>query len=70
MNHRRDRPALGAYALGALPPDEERAVEHHVATCDDCFIQLIDFLRLRNWLSQVPPEAFLNGPPDDDQRQS
>jgi anti-sigma factor RsiW len=65
---RHNRRSLGAYALGALRPDEESAVERHVATCDDCFNQLADLLRLRNSLSQVPPEAFLDGPPDEDQQ--
>lgn len=60
---RYDRTLLGAYALGALEPDEESAVAEHVATCDDCFSELADLLELRNHLGQVPPEAFLEGPP-------
>jgi anti-sigma factor RsiW len=60
-----DRSLLGAYALGALEPDEERVVEEHVATCDDCFYGLTVLRRLRNHLGQVPPEAFLDGPPED-----
>jgi anti-sigma factor RsiW len=69
MNLRRhNRRSLGAYALGALQPSEERTVERHVATCDDCYNQLTGLLRLRNSLSQVPPEAFLDGPPDDGDR--
>lgn len=69
MNLRRhNRGSLGAYALGALQPDEECTVERHVAACDDCFNQLTGLLRLRNSLSQVPPEAFLDGPPDERQQ--
>lgn len=64
---RHNRHSLGAYALGALDPHEEHAVERHVATCDDCFNQLAKLLELRNLLSQVPPEAFFDGPTDDDQ---
>jgi anti-sigma factor RsiW len=62
---RHNRRSLGAYALGALEPDEECTVERHVATCEDCFNQLADLLRLRNCLSEVPPEAFLDGPPEE-----
>jgi anti-sigma factor RsiW len=61
-----DRTLLGAYAIGALEPDEERVVEEHVATCDECFYGLTVLVRLRNHLGQVPPEAFLRGAPDDD----
>jgi anti-sigma factor RsiW len=64
---RHNRRSLGAYALGALDPHQEQAVERHVATCDDCFNQLAKLLKLRNYLSQVPREAFLDGPPDDSQ---
>jgi anti-sigma factor RsiW len=68
MNLRRhNRRDLGAYVLGALPPDEAGAVERHVAACDECFNQLTSLLRLRNSLNQVPPEAFLDGPPEDNQ---
>jgi anti-sigma factor RsiW len=55
---------LGAYALGALEPDEERVVEEHVAICDECFYELTVLLRLKNHLRQVPPEAFLRGAPE------
>lgn len=61
---RHNRRSLGAYALGALEPHEQHAIERHVATCDDCFSQLAKLLKLRSLLSQVPPEAFLDGSPD------
>ncbi|OLF18056.1 anti-sigma factor family protein [Actinophytocola xanthii] len=59
-----DRSLLGAYALGALDPVEERAVHAHVAGCPDCQRELAEFVDLRQALDQVPPEAFLDGPPD------
>jgi anti-sigma factor RsiW len=61
---RHNRRSLGAYALGALEAHEEHAIERHVATCDDCFNQLTQLLEVRSVLNQVPPEAFLDGPPD------
>jgi hypothetical protein len=59
-----DRSVLGAYALGALDPAEEPAVHAHVATCPECQRELAEFVDLRQALDQVPPEAFLDGPPD------
>lgn len=59
-----DRSMLGAYALGALDPAEERAVHAHVSTCPECQRELAEFVDLRQALDQVPPEAFLDGPPD------
>lgn len=59
-----DRSQLGAFALGALDPDEERAVHAHVSTCPECQRELADFVSLRQALDQVPPEAFLDGPPN------
>jgi anti-sigma factor RsiW len=59
-----DRSLLGAYALGALDPVEERAVHAHVTSCPDCQREVAEFVDLRQALDQVPPEAFLDGPPD------
>ncbi|MCT2583638.1 anti-sigma factor [Actinophytocola gossypii] len=59
-----DRSLLGAYALGSLDPGEERAVHAHVSTCPECQRELAEFVDLRHALDQVPPEAFLDGPPD------
>jgi anti-sigma factor RsiW len=59
-----DRSLLGAYALGALDPAEERAVHAHVSSCPDCQREVAEFVDLRQALDQVPPEAFLDGPPE------
>jgi anti-sigma factor RsiW len=64
MEH--DRSPLAAYALGALDPDEARAVDAHVAGCAECRAELAEFAALEAALGEVPPEAFLDGPPDGD----
>jgi hypothetical protein len=56
---------LGAYVLGALDEIEARAVEQHVAACDACRAELDELSALRDVLGEVPPEAFLDGPPED-----
>ncbi|GAB2612821.1 anti-sigma factor family protein [Kribbella endophytica] len=60
-----DRSQLGAYALGALEPDEAREVEQHLAGCAECRAELAEFEEMKEFLGEVPPEAFLDGPPAD-----
>ncbi|MGC4943177.1 anti-sigma factor family protein [Kribbella sp. DT2] len=60
-----DRSQLGAYALGALEPDEAREVEQHLAGCAECSAELAEFEEMKEFLGEVPPEAFLDGPPTD-----
>ncbi len=60
-----DRSQLGAYALGALEPDEAREVEQHLAGCAECRAELAEFEEMKEFLGEVPPEAFLEGPPAD-----
>lgn len=55
---------LGAYVLGALDPAEAVEFERHLATCAQCRFELKDFGALREALDEVPPEAFLDGPPE------
>jgi hypothetical protein len=62
MEH--DSSALAAYALGALGPDETREVDAHVAGCAECRAQLGELSELEAALGEVPPEAFLEGPPE------
>lgn len=59
------RDLLGAYSLGALDPAEARAVEAHLAGCAECQRELTELTELRDLLGEVPPEAFLDGPPED-----
>lgn len=60
-----DRAQLGAYALGALQPAEARVVHEHVAGCLDCQREVNELMTIRRALDQVPPEAFVDGPPED-----
>jgi anti-sigma factor RsiW len=55
----------GAYALGALDPDEVRAVDEHLAGCAECRQELAELEEMKEFLAEVPPEAFLDGPPAD-----
>lgn len=59
-----DRAQLGAYAIGALDPVEARMVQGHLAGCPDCQREVNELMMIRRALDQVPPEAFLDGPPD------
>jgi anti-sigma-K factor RskA len=60
-----DQSRLGPYVLGALGPDEAQAVEQHLAECADCRQLVVELEETKDMLSGVPPEAFLDGPPDD-----
>ena len=60
-----DRAQLGAYALGVLDPVEARQVHEHLATCADCQREVSELMMIRRALDQVPPEAFVDGPPED-----
>ena len=60
-----DQSQLGPYALGALEPDDARIVEQHLAECADCRREVAELEKTKNLLGEVPPEAFLDGPPDD-----
>lgn len=60
-----DRAQLGAYALGALDPNEARVVHDHLAGCLDCQREVSELMMIRRALDQVPPEAFVDGPPED-----
>ncbi|MGW7686879.1 anti-sigma factor family protein [Kribbella sp. NPDC054772] len=59
-----DRTQLGAYALGALEPSEVAAVDEHLATCAECRAELTELTEMKDFLAEVPPEAFLDGPPE------
>lgn len=61
-----DHESLGAYALGVLNPDETRAVDAHLAQCPSCRRELAELAEVRTELDRIPPEAFLDGPPDDE----
>lgn len=56
---------LGAYSMGILDRHEADAVEEHLATCAACSEELAELTEARDMLAEVPPEAFLEGAPDD-----
>ncbi|MFL6123073.1 anti-sigma factor family protein [Actinophytocola sp.] len=59
-----DRAQLGAYAIGALDPVEARMVHEHLGGCRECQREVSELMMIRRALDQVPPEAFLDGPPE------
>ncbi|MBM9506334.1 zf-HC2 domain-containing protein [Actinacidiphila acididurans] len=56
---------LAPYVLGALDEDDQREVDAHAASCDECRKELAELREMEAMLGTVPPEAFLDGPPDD-----
>ncbi len=55
---------LGAYALGGLADAERAEVDEHVAGCDTCRAELAELAGIAARLDEVPPEFFLDGPPE------
>ena len=43
MTHEEYKEMLAAYALGALEPTEVRALEEHLASCDDCSAEVAEW---------------------------
>jgi anti-sigma-K factor RskA len=60
-----DQTLLGPYVLGVLEPGDVREVEEHLPGCSDCRQQLVELEEMKQFLGEVPPEAFLDGPPTD-----
>ncbi|GGP63485.1 anti-sigma factor family protein [Saccharothrix coeruleofusca] len=65
MTTNHDAQLLGAYVLGVLDEREARAVEEHLATCPRCHDELAELRAMEEALGEVPPEALLDGPPED-----
>lgn len=59
-----DQGQLAAYVLGGLNPAEAASFEAHLASCPACRREVRELSELRYHLDEVPPEAFLEGPPD------
>jgi anti-sigma factor RsiW len=49
-------PALGAYVLGALEPEDRRRFEEHLARCRACAAELAEFRLLPGLLDHVDPD--------------
>ena len=60
-----DHSMLGAYALGGLDPREAQLVHEHLTGCPDARREVADLTDLRAAMDDIPPEAFLDGPPED-----
>ena len=59
-----DSELLSAYVLGALGEREAREVAEHVASCEECRKEVAELREMELALGEVPPEAFLEGPPE------
>ncbi|MFD5089617.1 anti-sigma factor family protein [Amycolatopsis thailandensis] len=59
-----DQGQLAAYVLGGLTAAEAATFETHLASCPACRREVRELSELRYHLDEVPPEAFLEGPPD------
>jgi anti-sigma factor RsiW len=60
-----DKALVGAYVLGLLSPEEIAGTEAHLESCPECHRELEELRLLHDELGEVPPEAFLDGPPED-----
>jgi len=60
-----EKELLGAYVLGVLDADEHGAVQSHLDDCAACRREVGDLRDLEAALGEIPPEAFLDGPPPD-----
>jgi hypothetical protein len=56
---------LGAYVLGVLDRDEQAVVQSHLDGCAPCRREVDDLRGMEAALGEIPPEAFLEGPPPD-----
>lgn len=59
-----DQTQLGPHCLGLLDQREQVAVDDHITWCADCRVAAADLAAVRDLLGTVPPEAFLEGPPE------
>jgi anti-sigma factor RsiW len=60
-----DPALLGSYVLGELDEDEWHAMQEYLATCERCRLEVADLEAMHASLGEIPPEALLDGPPDD-----
>ncbi|MFD2418953.1 anti-sigma factor family protein [Amycolatopsis pigmentata] len=64
MTTRHDTRSLGAYVLSALDQQEMRAMERHLASCAPCRAEVAQLQSAHAALGGLPPEAWLDGPPE------
>jgi hypothetical protein len=63
VNDQHDPEQLAAYAVGLLDGEDARATEAHVARCPRCRWELAELCEVDAALRRMPPELFLDGPP-------
>lgn len=61
---RHETPDLGVYALGGLSEAEKAEIDAHLAGCETCRAELAELTEMAGRLGEVPPEFFLEGPPE------
>lgn len=64
MTPEHDQTTLGLHSLGLLDPQEQASVDAHITSCDDCRATAAELTAVRDLLGEVPPEAFLDGAPE------
>jgi predicted anti-sigma-YlaC factor YlaD len=57
--------AIDAYVAGQLAPSQATEVEQHIDSCEVCRMESQTLREMREFLGEVPPEALLNGYPED-----
>jgi hypothetical protein len=62
VNHAREHPDVAGWALGALDPDDARAFEQHLESCDQCPAAVAEFKAIAETFSQAAPR--IEPPPD------
>ncbi|MEV7413908.1 zf-HC2 domain-containing protein [Streptomyces sp. NPDC089919] len=58
-------PLVGPYVLGVLDAGEARGVAEHLTGCAECTGEAAGLREVARALGEVPPEIFLEGPPED-----
>lgn len=58
-----DTELLGAYVLGVLDGNEWASTQEHLDGCAHCRREVDDLREMEAALGEIPPEAFLDGPP-------
>ncbi|MCE7002954.1 zf-HC2 domain-containing protein [Kibdelosporangium philippinense] len=56
---------IDAYVAGELTPEQAADVEQHIAGCEECGREVDTLRELQEILGEVPPEALLEGYPED-----
>nr|WP_232328303.1 zf-HC2 domain-containing protein [Kibdelosporangium sp. MJ126-NF4]CEL20282.1 putative transmembrane anti-sigma factor [Kibdelosporangium sp. MJ126-NF4]CTQ97508.1 putative transmembrane anti-sigma factor [Kibdelosporangium sp. MJ126-NF4] len=56
---------IDAFVAGQLPPDQAAEVRQHVDGCAECRQETDTLRQMQEFLGEVPPEALLEGYPED-----